>query len=419
MGLVRSALTGGAALTRSSPTPKRVRWDDRPCLHPHAAGLDSGASASGVALPPERDAEPVRVVEPFPPALHALVDGLLPCGIDTVALASTGVYAVPVFARLAPGGIPPSLVNARPVKTVPGRQSDGNEAQWLQKLHGLGLWPAPFRPDAARRSWRTLLRPRAAWIEPRAPHSLHRPQGLTLMPSQLREGLTARPGVTGHALVRASVRGEREPRTLAPWRHPACPSSADDRATARTGTWRAEQVRMLQQALACFDCYAHQRAARDARVEPQWAAMKPRFERGAPPRPLPRGTPGSTSPHRRGSRGRHGDLGVHGPDHPLRGRHRHAPLPHRDALRLVARAGAAPRRLRRSSVARAHAESGQSCHPSLSTSGTGSGPVGLRCRRLLPRPAGPARAAAGHGGHRAEARPRRLAPAAVSRAVHR
>jgi hypothetical protein len=101
MGLVRSAITGGEAMTRSRPTPKRVRWDDRPGIHPNAAGLDIGARAIVVAVPPARDAEPVRVLAPFTPARHARVDGLLQCGIDTVAMASTGVYGVPVFALRA------------------------------------------------------------------------------------------------------------------------------------------------------------------------------------------------------------------------------------------------------------------------------------------------------------------------------
>jgi len=73
------------------PPPTRVRMDDRPAIHPHAAGMDIGARAMVVAVPPARAPEPVRVCETRTPALHALVDGLLQCGIDTVVMASTGV----------------------------------------------------------------------------------------------------------------------------------------------------------------------------------------------------------------------------------------------------------------------------------------------------------------------------------------
>jgi transposase len=100
--------------------------------------MDLGASALVVAGPPDRAAEPVRVFETCTPDRHALVDWLIACHIDTVALEATGISWVPSFERLEPQGIPPSRVKARHVKTVPGRKTDWNDAQWLQKLHTLG-----------------------------------------------------------------------------------------------------------------------------------------------------------------------------------------------------------------------------------------------------------------------------------------
>jgi transposase len=177
--------------------------------------MDLGASALGVAVPPERDGEPVRVVATFTPDLHALVDRLVAGHSDTVARASTGSYRVPIVALLAPRGLTPSLVHARQVKTAPGRQTDGNDAPWLQKLHARGLWQASFRPAAELCIVRTLRRHRAGLIEPRAPPSLHLPKALTLMDLQLREGLTASTGLTGQAILRALGQGARDPLTLA------------------------------------------------------------------------------------------------------------------------------------------------------------------------------------------------------------
>jgi hypothetical protein len=102
-------------------------------------------------------------------------------------------------------------------------------------------------------------------------------------------------GVTGQVILRASVHGERDPLKLAQLRNPACKSSEDELAKALTGTWRNEQLFILQQALALFDFYTHQLAECDARVAQQFAAMKPRFESDEPPRPLPRVKPGSKS----------------------------------------------------------------------------------------------------------------------------
>jgi transposase len=282
-------------MPRSQPTPKRIRGDDLPWIHPKAAGMDIGASALVVAVPPERDAEPVRVFETFTPDLHALVDWLVACQIDTVAMESTGIYWVPIFERLEQQGITPYLVKARPVQTVPGRQTDWNDAQWLQKLHTLGLLHASFRPEAERCILRTLLRHRAGLIEHRAPHILHLQQALKLMNIQLSEVLTAITGVTGQTTLRAIVHGERDPLKLAQLRNPACKSSTDDLAKALTGTWRTEQWFILPQALEFFAFYTPQLAAGDAQIERQFAVMKPRFESDEPLSPLPRVKPGSKS----------------------------------------------------------------------------------------------------------------------------
>ena len=133
-------------------TPKKRQLDDLACVYPNAAGLDIGSAEIVVAVPPDRDPEPVRVFLTFTPDLHALAAWLVACGIDTVAMESTGVFWIPIYELLEQHGIVPYLVNARHVKTVPGRKTDWNDAQWLQKLHALGLLQASFRPDAEIRA---------------------------------------------------------------------------------------------------------------------------------------------------------------------------------------------------------------------------------------------------------------------------
>jgi transposase len=158
-------------MTPSHPTPKRVRFEEWPCIHPNAAGMDIGARELVVAVPPNRDATPVRAFATFTPDLHALVDWLLQCAIDTVAMESAGVSWGPIFELLEQHGMKPYVVNARHVKTVPGRKSDWNDAQWLQKLHALGLLQGSFRPDAEMCVLRKLLGHRAQLIEHQAPMS--------------------------------------------------------------------------------------------------------------------------------------------------------------------------------------------------------------------------------------------------------
>jgi transposase len=104
---------------------------------------------------------------------------------------------------LSQHGIVPYLVNGRHVKNVPGRKSDWNDAQWLQKLHALGLLRASFRPDTEITALRTLVRYRAELIAHRAPHILHMQRALQQMNVQLERVLSDIMGTTGQAIIRA------------------------------------------------------------------------------------------------------------------------------------------------------------------------------------------------------------------------
>ncbi len=51
--------------------------------HPNAAGIDIGSASHYVAVPPDRDDEPVREFSSFTGDLHALADWLKACDVDT------------------------------------------------------------------------------------------------------------------------------------------------------------------------------------------------------------------------------------------------------------------------------------------------------------------------------------------------
>jgi transposase len=269
--------------------------DDLTCVHPNAAGLDIGSEEIVVAVPVDRDPEPVRVFRTFTPDLHMLVAWLVACGIDTVAMESTGVFWIPIYELLEQHGIRPYLVNARHVKTVPGRKSDWNDAQWLQKLHALGLLQASFRPDSELRTVRALARHRAELIRHRAPHILHMQQALKLMNIQLSIVLSDITGDTGQAIVRAIVAGERDPAKLAELRHPNCKATLAEIEKALTGTWQDAQLFILQQGLELFDFYTAQLDACDREMERVYQAIESRGEKDAPLPDLPRAKPGSKS----------------------------------------------------------------------------------------------------------------------------
>ena len=117
-----------------------------PVMRPDAAGIDIGATEIFVAVPVDRASQAVRSFPTFTQDLYALAEWLRECGIQTVAMESTGVYWIPLFQILEARGLEVCLVNARHVKNVPGRRTDVSDCQWLQFLHSVGVLRDSFHP---------------------------------------------------------------------------------------------------------------------------------------------------------------------------------------------------------------------------------------------------------------------------------
>ena len=149
--------------------------------HPNAAGIDIGSASHFVAVPPERDDEPVREFPSFTADLERLADWLDACAVDTVAMESTGVYWIPLFELLERRGFTVLLVNARHVKNVSGRKSDVLDCQWLQQLMTYGLLHGAFRPAEAVCVLRALWRQRAMLLRSQGRHVQHMQKALTQM----------------------------------------------------------------------------------------------------------------------------------------------------------------------------------------------------------------------------------------------
>ena len=141
--------------------------------YPNAAGIDIGSASHFVAVPPERDAEPVREFASFTADLNALAAWLTTCGVDTVAMESTGVYWIPLFELLESRGFSVLLVNARHVKNVSGRKSDVLDCQWLQQLMTYGLLSGAFRPAEEVCVLRALWRQRGMLLRSQGRHVQH------------------------------------------------------------------------------------------------------------------------------------------------------------------------------------------------------------------------------------------------------
>jgi hypothetical protein len=149
-----------------------------PQVNPHAAGVDIGAHAI-MAWGPDGDTQPlVRALGTYTADVDAVADWCVDRGILPVALESTGVYWMPLFATLEARGLPGCLISAQALQDVPGRTNDVLDCPWMQPLHSSGWLNASCRPDADLVALHTLLRPRAQLLQHRAPHVLQRQKAL-------------------------------------------------------------------------------------------------------------------------------------------------------------------------------------------------------------------------------------------------
>jgi transposase len=148
-----------------------------PVINAYAAGIDIGARIQVAAVPPELCDAPVQTFQCFTADIERMADWLVSLGIKTVVMESTGVYWIPVYEILEDHGLEVVLANARECKAVPGRKSDVNDAQWLQRLHACGLLRASFRPAREIAALRAYMRVRDRHLEYAAAHIQHMQKG--------------------------------------------------------------------------------------------------------------------------------------------------------------------------------------------------------------------------------------------------
>ena len=257
-------------------------------LNPHAAGIDIGATELWVCVPPAPTTPPspsptgappslplnVRRFGAFTADLHAIAAWLRQCQVTTVAMESTGVYWIPLYDLLERTGFQVLLVDPRQVQRAPNRpKTDVHDCQWIQRLHSLGLLTAAFRPEEPIRVWRAYQRHRATLIEDAGRHLQRIEKALEQMNVKLSDVVSDITGVTGMGIVRAIVRGERDPKVLAKLRDHRCKASVETIRQALHGTWQPEHLFTLQQSLALYDYYHEQIQACDRVIEAHLKGM--------------------------------------------------------------------------------------------------------------------------------------------------
>jgi transposase len=236
-------------------------------VHPDAAGIDIGNESHYVAVPPTRDSEPVRRFGCTTAELKQMADWLKQCAIRTIAMQSTGVYWIAVYDILEEAGLEVYLVNARETKNLPGRKSDVQESQWLMKLHTYGLLRNSFRPSQEIRTLRTYWRQRNDLVRAAGRHIQRIQKAMTQMNIQLANVLSDVSGMTGQAIVKAILAGERDPHQLAGFRDCRVKASAEEIARSLEGNWQEDLLFVLKQEQDGYEFCQKQMAECDLRLQ--------------------------------------------------------------------------------------------------------------------------------------------------------
>ena len=290
------------ASKEEKPRRRRVDWKALEIVHRDAAGIDIGGREHWVAIRPDRDEDPVRRFDCFTADLEQMAKWLVGKGVRSVAMQSTGVYWMPVYEVLEQSGLEVYLVNARHTKNLPGRtgrKSDVQECQWLLKLHTFGLLNNSFQPTDEIRVARTMWRHRSNLVA-QASSAIQRMQkALTEMNVQIHNVLSDLSGVSGMSIMKAILKGERDPWTLAALANPSVKASPADIAKSLHGNWREELLLVLRQEVELYQTYQDKIAECDQQLRRHLQSLASKVDLQAQPlgpRPKGKKAPRSNAP---------------------------------------------------------------------------------------------------------------------------
>ena len=259
-----------------------------PVIRQNVAGIDLGSEGHWVcARAAQGDGREVADFGATTPELIRMAQWLKERKVESVAMESTGVYWIAPHEVLEAEGLEVLLVDTRQLARVPGRnkKTDPTDCQWIQRLHSCGLLQGSFRPHEQVCMLRTLVRDKANLVAEAGDWVRRMQKSLDQMNVRVHRAVSDLDGVTGMAIVRAIVKGERDARKLAQLRDPRCRKSEEEIAEQLSGHWREDHLFSLQQGLRMYDAIRERIAAYDQEILRKLADMSPEEWRGqaAPP----------------------------------------------------------------------------------------------------------------------------------------
>jgi transposase len=206
--------------------PKRMSAqmveDEEYQLRYERAAATGVAKASGVVctrLPPARPGgrriSATETVEATVPAISGLAGRLLEAGVQIVSMESTSDYWRIWYYVLEAHGLGVQLVNSSQARNLPGRpKTDKHDAQWQARLTEMGLLRPSFVPPPDIRDLRDCTRTRLHLVQDRT-RQYQRLEKLLEGAMVKLTSVTSLTTQSARNMIRALIRGERDPRALA------------------------------------------------------------------------------------------------------------------------------------------------------------------------------------------------------------
>lgn len=198
--------------------------------------------------------------------------------VTHVAMESTGVYWKPVW-NILEGHVELLLVNARHLKTVPGRKTDVKDCEWIAQLMQVGLLRGSFVPSVEVRHWRDLTRHRTKLQGQRTSVVNRIHKVLEDANVKLSSVISDIMGVSGLRMLRAIVSGESDAVALSQLGDPKLRASQEVLQESLQGKLTAHHRFMLEGLLDQVAFLDGQISRLDARLEEQMRPFEQQLKR--------------------------------------------------------------------------------------------------------------------------------------------
>ena len=218
-------------------------------LNPNAAGIDVGSRSHFVAVGQKEDE--IKEFNVYQSGLNELVSFLKTNEIKTVAMESTGSYWQSLFMLLQSECFEVILVQGTQTKNLKAK-TDVKDAQWIQKLHSLGLLRGSFLPSESTLQIRTLHRHGESLVEESVKYVNKMQKALRLMNFRLDVAISDIVGVSGIRIIKSILAGETSGEKLAKNCDKRVKKSKEEIADALQGKINSE---LLHELSDCFDIY--------------------------------------------------------------------------------------------------------------------------------------------------------------------